>query len=572
MKLFSRSSINIDKKLKLQFFEYQTARHSWFPIKFKKEKLSSNDISIYEQWQMSRKKISSVLNVYLKDINLNSKENDDDDKEDVKVNRIQVLCANENAQKYWRKIPGQACKIPNQIFRKVSLQDKGSLNIQFSHDGNYLAFSEVSKNGHLLHIYTFPEMKEAFMMLEHSDIIHDMNWMKQKQTNHQYLVTASADFTAIVWNLFEDSYTYSILPHPAFVYASKFLKTDDQESVSVVTACRDNIIRIWKTRLGMESFELCQELKHPKTSPFTYITSITTRSADTFYSSSSMGDIIEWTLTDTHEYHLNRHFNFDEIRGRIIQIIELNPRGNKIYFRIYDSQITDTSNAIYVLGVATGSLIQKFHEFNAKAETQGRVKISPCGTQIYSTNGPSIRYYKMINGNIVTSEDNKNVLVINCSLGNKGFISSIDYHPKDFFLACSIYGGNCPGGIVIFNYESFKKESTEDIKAASHENILQKSVEAKQIGVYSDIIKRLDEVFLAPLTSQTETKDILKVQEYIQPPEDNTFTVPTNSKRSKTYTVSQGPATFTIQKGGTYEIQKNDGTDEDETTISESLN
>ncbi|XP_070506913.1 jouberin-like isoform X2 [Chironomus tepperi] len=569
MKLFTQTNANIDKKLKLQFFEYQVTRHSCFPIKFRKEKILSNDISIYEQWQMPRKKLSSVLNVYLKDINLNSNENDDGSKEDVKVNRIQVLCANE--QQYWRKIPGQTCKVPNQIFKKIPLQDKGSLNIQFSHDGNYLAFSEVSINGHILHIYKFPEMTEIFMMLEHSDIIHDMDWKKQRSNNQQYLVTASADFTAIVWKLLEDSYTYSILPHPAFVYASKFLKSDDPDMISVVTACRDNIIRIWRNRQGMETFELCQEVKHPKTSPYTFITSVKTRSADAFYSSSSMGDIIEWTLNEAHEYHLNRHFIFDEIRGQIIQSIEINPRGNKIYFRLQDAKNADSSNTIYVLGIATGSLIQKFHEFNAKLETQGRIKISPCGTQIYSTNGPNIRHYKMINGNIVASENNKNILAVNCSLGDRGFISTIDYHPKDFFLACAIYGGN-PGGVVIFNFESIRKELSENIKLGSQEMILQKSFESKQIGVYSDIIKRLDEVFLAPLANQHEASEVLKVQESNQPTGDNTFTIQTSSKRSKTYTVSQGPATFTIQKGGTYEIQKNDGTDEDETTISESLN
>ncbi|CAG9798856.1 unnamed protein product [Chironomus riparius] len=570
MKLFTESSANVDKKLKLQLFEYQAAKHSCFSFKFKKEKILSDDVSIFEQWQMPKRKLPSVLNIYLKDINLNSKEIENEDKEDVKVNRIQVLSANENLQRYWRKVPGQACKVPNQIFRKIPLQDKGSLNVQFSHDGNYIAFSEISHNGHILHIHKFPEMTEIFMMLEHSDIIHDMDWSKQKQRNQQYLVTASADFTAIVWKLLEDSYSYSILPHPAFVYASKFLKIDDSEILHVVTACRDNIIRIWRNRGGLESFELCQELKHPKSSQFTFITSLTTKSVDAFYSSSSMGDIIEWTMNDANEYQLNRHFIFDEIRGRIIQSLEINPRGNKIYFRLQDAQNVESSNAIFALGIATGSLIQRFYELSSKSET--RLKISPCGTQIYSTNGPSIRYYKMINRNIVASENNENALVINCPLGDRGFISSIDYHPKDFFLACAVYGGN-PGCIIIFNFESYnEKDSIEDVKVGSQESILRKSYEFKQIGVYSDIIKRLDEVFLAPLANQPDTSEILKIQEFNQPAEDNTFTVQTNSKRSKTYTVSQGPATFTIQKGGTYEIQKNDGTDDDETTISESFN
>lgn len=53
--------------------------------------------------------------------------------------------------------------------------------------------------------------------------------------------------------------------------------------------------------------------------------------------------------------------------------------------------------------------------------------------------------------------------------------------------------------------------------------------------------------------------------------DDNTFTLDT--KRSGTYTISQGPATFTVKKdqNNTYEVQRN-VSDDDETTISESFN
>jgi hypothetical protein len=102
------------------------------------------------------------------------------------------------------------------------------------------------------------------------------------------------------------------------------------------------------------------------------------------------------------------------------------------------------------------------------------------------------------------------------------------------------------------------------LKSRSHE-ILYKSLDQHHIGSLNNIIRRLDEVFL----SQAEA---IRQNNF----DENTFTINNNnsdSKRSRTYTVSQGPATFTIQKGenNTYEIQRNENSDDD-TTISESFN
>lgn len=223
LKFFSPNHLNADSKFKLQFFEYQKDSLSCFGSFFK-SKNTKIDLNIFEQWQLSRKKLPCILNIFVKDMNHGVKE-------EIKSDEIKNENQLKESLQSWRKIPGQPCKIPNKIFHKIPLHDKGSMMVKFSHDGSFLGFTEVSRDGYFLHIHKFPEMIKIFTMGEHSNFIHDIDWMKQKNYANQRIVTASSDFTAIIWKLEADSYTYTILPHPGFVYASKFLYKEDFEGV-----------------------------------------------------------------------------------------------------------------------------------------------------------------------------------------------------------------------------------------------------------------------------------------------------------------------------------------------------
>lgn len=557
LKLFSPQFANIDDKFQLQFFEYQKTNRN-FLSRFTSR--NPTELNIYEQWRVAeRKKYLGTLSVTVKILN-QKQEKEKENLEEVKELRLST----DSITRKWQKLPGQACKIPNKLFNKLQFHEKGSMNVKFSQDGTLLALTEITKDGSVLHIQKFPEMVEVFTMLEHSELIHDIDWLRQKQTldGHQWMVTGSSDFTAIVWRIEQSCYTYNILPHPSFVYASKFLQHEDSSRIQVVTAGRDCIVRIWQTRKKMEGFELAQEMKHPNSNKSSYITAIATRNADTFYTSNSNGDIIEFTLQVNKEYHLNRHFKLDEITGKIITSLELHPRGNKIFFRVQDFSNSDVTGTIFVLGVPTGFITQRHQQPPVKSESQGRLKVTSCGTHLFASNGSTVRYYSLSNGNVTSSV--KNFLNIKIPAGEK--ISSMDYHPKDFYFACSVYGRN--GSVIVCNYEadSDEKDLFDKLKVESGD-IARKSqiFKATANSHFTDIIRKLDEVFLAPIDS-----DLSRRLETTSRNDDNTFSV--ESKRSRTYTVSQGPATYTIQKNqNTYEIQRKDDSDDD-TTISESLN
>lgn len=524
LKLFTQNSTNIDDKFRLQFFEHKKVNKSLFLGSFRRR--NQNDFNIFEQWRRTKRmKYPGILNVTIKLLN-HKQESEPMKEQTVAVKQASV----DNINRRWQKLPGQACKIPNKTFYKIPCLEKGSMNVKFSQDGNFLAFTEVTKDGSILHIQKFPEMQEIFAMLEHSDLIHDIDWLKQKQAldGHHWMLTGSSDFTAIVWKLEASSYTYNILPHPSFVYASKFLQSDDPLKLQVVTAGRDCVIRIWQNRKKQEGFELTQEINHPNASKSSYITTIATRNAETFYTSSSQGDVIEWTLhASNKQYHLNRHFKLLELSGKIITSLELHPRGNKLFLRVQDFLNNDVTGTIFVLGVPTGLITQRFQQPHVQNESQGKLKVTACGTHLFASNGSVVRFYSLLNGNLTSTSKN----FINIKIPSGAKISSMDYHPKDFYFACSVYGRN--GSVIVFNYESEtdEKELFNKLKTDSNYVDQQKASVAKPIGThFADIIRKLDEVFLAPIEG-----DASKREEAAAKQDENTFSV--NSKRSRTYTV-----------------------------------
>lgn len=100
--------------------------------------------------------------------------------------------------------------------------------------------------------------KAKVILRGHHDLIHDMNWSK----DDKYLVTASADGSAKVWDLTNkeqanekeclnftenDNIFFLIqLMHPTFVYGAKFYPDElDSSHLIIATVCFDQKVRIW---------------------------------------------------------------------------------------------------------------------------------------------------------------------------------------------------------------------------------------------------------------------------------------------------------------------------------------
>lgn len=583
LKFYTPQFTNVDDKFQLQIFKYRKIPTKSSFLNFKGPK-KSDDLTVFDQWQaIERCQVDGgILTVTVEILNRKVADNSRSPPLENGCEGAKQKSCKVELNRKWHKLPGQACKVPNKVFKKLVFREKGSMNVRFNHDGTLIALTEVtSREGSILHIYKFPEMQEIFKMFEHSNLIHDIDWLRVKFGS--WMLTASSDYTAIVWRLDESSYTYKILPHPSFVYAARFLQDESTMNVmKVVTAGRDNIVRIWQTKKNAnENFELIQEFNHPNPSKNCFITSIATKSFESFYTGNSSGEIIEWTFqANSNDYKVNRRFDFDEFQRTLVTSLELHPRGNKLFVRLHDHQNAAICEQIFIVGIPTGTLTQKFQQISNYTETvgiqqpHGKLKVSPCGSHLFSSNCKMIRFYPIVSGCLTASSSSQSNYLHFRMPSSLNKITSMDYHPKDFYCAFSIYGYN--GGVVIMNYENDGSEGDIFDKFRDDPSAVRRDfvTTSRQLpATFTEIIRRLDEVFFTQMDGGDD-EEATRGSKNQPLRNDNTFTV--DEKRSKTYSVSRGPATFTIQPNrndvhNTYEIQRDEKSDDD-TTISESFN
>ena len=101
--------------------------------------------------------------------------------------------------KRWEKFLDYESMLPNMRQWKFDTDDQGALKIEFSNKGKYLAIaSTMASSKTVVKIVDVEKGGQAVLILRgHHDLIHDINWSQ----NDKYLVTASADGSAKVWDL-----------------------------------------------------------------------------------------------------------------------------------------------------------------------------------------------------------------------------------------------------------------------------------------------------------------------------------------------------------------------------------
>lgn len=178
---------------------------------------------------------------------------------------------------------------------------------------------------------------------------------------------------------------------------------------------------------------------------------------------------------------------------------------------------------------------------------------------------------------------------------NESFISFLDYHPKESYLAVSIYGSN--GGIALMGHTNIELSGKREELVARVEKL---DLNKKKSGEYrvnlTELLKSLDNVFMAPCTSSSLHKinsitddGKLLAKQKSSSGSDHTITIDRN-ELSGTFIIEKPPVkpprvqkilssssenkTFSIHRSeqlnnNTFEIDV--GNQSDDTTISESL-
>lgn len=349
---------NIDKRSRLQLFEYQR----------------SKETSIYDQWRIERKKYPGFIDVTIESlvpsmksecsISRTSNPLEIEKSENILLSDEQLIEQQQwTFQRYpsiefqmsWKKLPGQAFKCPNTLIHKKKILKKGSFVVKFNHDGHLMAFTSNFE----IEIVTVPKFKNLVTLNGHSNLIYELDWLDKNSrdlTFPQYLVSSSSDKTSILWIIERNSYSLKILPHPSFVYSSKFVSTFI-EPLFLITGCRDNAIRVWKLRKNTSKIELHQEhsLEHDG-----YVSSVVvTKSGEFLYSSDSSGSVIEWKITIKRGKMICLFSRKIKICDEIITRMVLHPKGRKFFLQI------SNKNQLKVMDRESGIVVQTFGDESA---------------------------------------------------------------------------------------------------------------------------------------------------------------------------------------------------------------
>lgn len=136
----------------------------------------------------------------------------------------------------------------------------------------------------------------------HQGNVYDLDWMmidsSQEADQSAWLLSCGADSTARLWG----KSNCLVMPHPAFVYCSRFLAKN-----LIVTGCYDQLIRLWA--IHSSSVELVNSYtKH--TAPVNCLCWDSSR--DLLYSADAVGSICAWNVNDS-DLHFDRFFFFSSV-------------------------------------------------------------------------------------------------------------------------------------------------------------------------------------------------------------------------------------------------------------------
>lgn len=281
--------------------------------------------------------------------------------------------------------------------------------------------------------------------------------------------------------------------------------------------------------------------------------------------------------------------------------LQLHPKNeHRLYAQMRHHQII-------CLDAANEIVLNTLGAVDSDSNPHSKFTITPCGSIVCTILWDTICMHNILTGTVQSS-----LKVPYVKNRRHSYISHLDYHPKSFLLSVAVYDAN--GGIVLLSHRSESHDSMDGgHKEAVYESVLddrwqlvKQNVHSKSSELLGTIIQRIDDIMHQPHLSRNETDDFKNenqhrsqnmernVAAYVQMEplnissddsdsdvkSDGTFTVHKNESISeasnRTFTLNKN-ATPSCSKvvqrvnDGTYSIQANDTSDEDDTTISESM-
>ncbi|NP_001002277.2 jouberin isoform X2 [Rattus norvegicus] len=341
----------------------------------------------------------------------------------------------------WKRLPGQACRIPNKHLFSLNAGERGCFCLDFSHNGRILAAACASRDGYPIILYEIPSGRFMRELCGHLNIIYDLDWSK----DDRYLVTSSSDGTARVWkNEINSTSTFRVLPHPSFVYTARFHPATRE---LVVTGCYDSMIRIWKVDAREDAAILVRQLDVHKS----FVNSICfDDEGHHMYSGDCIGVIAVWDtyvkVTDVQHsvrhWTINKEIKETEFRGVPVSYLEVHPNGKRLLIHTKDStlRIMDLRILAARKFVGAANYREKIHS-----------TLTPCGTLLFSGSEDGIVY--------VWNPETGEQVAMYSELPFKSTIRDISYHPFENMVAFCAFGQSEPILLYIYDFQVAQQEA-----------------------------------------------------------------------------------------------------------------
>ncbi|XP_027794275.2 jouberin isoform X1 [Marmota flaviventris] len=341
----------------------------------------------------------------------------------------------------WKRLPGQACRIPNKHLFSLNAGERGCFCLDFSHNGRILAAACASRDGYPIILYEIPSGRFMRELCGHLNIIYDLCW----STDDRYILTSSSDGTARIWkNEINNTNTFRVLPHPSFVYTAKFHPAVRE---LVVTGCYDSMIRIWKVDMREDSAILVRQFDAHKS----FINSLCfDAEGHHMYSGDCTGVIVVWnTYVKVNDLqHSVRHWTIDkeiketEFKGIPISYLEVHPNGKRLLIHTKDStlRIMDLRILAARKFVGAANYREKLHS-----------TLTPCGTFLFAGSEDGIVY--------VWNPETGEQVAMYSDLPFKSPIRDISYHPFENMVAFCAFGQNEPLLLYIYDFHVAQQEA-----------------------------------------------------------------------------------------------------------------
>lgn len=452
--------LNIDGKLRLQLY--------YPPLKVKK---LSNSIDVFEWWKKRPwDRYPSTLYVTVKGLRLPQNVNPSirsmmalqQEQGTLSYNELQSelkrssVPSKSDIEKLellkWTKLPGQVCRIPNQLLLSFRGGHIGCFFIAFSNDGRSLAASCADRNGHFIVVYEIPSGQPLGEFNGHFNIVYSLCWSKNDKT----LLSASSDGTVRVWN----TETYEnpaekMLPHPSFIYTAKY---HPFAQYLVITGGYDCIIRVWNINVNEMNGQLLQELDGHKSF-------INTLCFDTeglrMFSGDSSGLIIVWStiVNESSQENLVQQWSIDkdilqnDLKGIPINHLEVHPNGRRLLIHARDSTLRVMDLRVLAAKKYTGATNYREHIYST---------FTPCGTFLLSGSEDGVCY--------VWNTDTGDQVAMYSDLNYTSAVRCVAFHPHEHMVAFCAFGPNQPILVFLYNQQVAQMEA-ETMKHISRPNL-----------------------------------------------------------------------------------------------------